>query len=389
VSSHLEAVATDPYYPVPDIDSKPLSLHVQQIGKSYGSHSVINELSLDIEAGSFVALLGPNGSGKTTLLRILAGIEKPQQGRVYYDGIDVTDLPVQERKVAFVYQQYVNYPSMSVFENIASPLRVGKEKLSESQIREKVREVSELLGLTRVLQQLPEEVSGGQRQRCAIARALVKDARFIFLDEPLANLDYKLREELRTELKQIFKRRDGVVVYATPEPIDALMMASHVAYIHEGAIMQYGEVMDVYRNPSHAAVGKYFCHPQMNLIPCEVERSDGDCLIRASAEIAFKVELADEKVENGRYTLGIRPHHLTLSDPQNRLIPFRATVELAEVVGSDTELHLKHEDLQLTLLMQQVEQFPVGEKVIVYLDPNYIFLFESGGGAFVAGTNPG
>ncbi|MBT5167276.1 MAG: ABC transporter ATP-binding protein, partial [Opitutales bacterium] len=272
---------------------------------------MLRDLSLDLEAGSFVTLLGPAGSGKTTLLRILAGIEKPDSGRIFFEGVDVTALPVQKRNIAFVYQQFINYPSMTLFDNIASPLRVAKKKYAETEIKRKVAETAELLGLSGILQHLPEEVSGGQRQRCAIARALVKESRFIFLDEPLANLDYKLREELRADLKQIFRERDGVVVYATPEPIDALTMATHVAFMRKGEILQYGEVRDVYRNPAHAAVGSYFCHPQMNMIPCSMEnRESGESLLRVSQELAFEVSLDRQKLPSDRYLLGIRPPHL-------------------------------------------------------------------------------
>lgn len=344
---------------------------------------MLHNVCLELEAGSFVTLLGPTGVGKTTLLRILAGIEKPDSGRIYFDGVDVTDLPAQERKIAFVYQQFVNYPSLTLYENIASPLSVSKEKHSESEIKDQVMEVAELLGLTQILDHLPEEVSGGQRQRCAIARALVKQARFIFLDEPLANLDYKLREELRTELKQIFKERDGVVVYATPEPIDALTMATHVGFLHEGSILQYGEVLDVYKNPTHAAVGSYFCHPQMNLFPCEVEHLEDETQLNASSELRFGVRQKKDQLPKDRYLLGIRPHHVVLKDPENRMISFKATVELAEVVGSNTELHLRHNGLELRLLMQQVEQFPIGDKVTAYMDPKQLYVFESDTGTFI------
>mgnify|MGYP006077793207 CR=1 FL=1 len=364
-----------------------MSIRAENVCQSYGKQSVLKNLSLELEAGSFFTLLGPTGSGKTTLLRILAGIEKPAAGRIFYDGVDVTDLPVQERKIAFVYQQFINYPSMSLFDNIASPLRVAKEKHSESEIERKVMETAELLRLTQVLHHLPEEVSGGQRQRCAIARALVKEARFIFLDEPLANLDYKLREELRTELKQIFKDRDGVVIYATPEPIDALTMATHVGFLHDGAVLQYGEVLDVYSNPSHASVASYFCHPQMNLFPCQVESRGEGCLLRASPDLTLQVDLKKDLLPADHYLLGIRPHHLFLTDPQNRMTPFKAKVELAEVVGSNTELHLSHKETKLTLLMQQVEQFPVGEEVTAYMDPDHLYIFDPKTGAFLTRTN--
>lgn len=364
-----------------------MTIRTEQVCQSHGRQPVLQNLSLELEAGSFFTLLGPTGSGKTTLLRILAGIEKPVSGRIFFDGVDVTDLPVQERNIAFVYQQFVNYPSMSLFENIASPLRVAKKKIPEAEIQRKVMETAELLRLTEVVQHLPEEVSGGQRQRCAIARALVKEAKFIFLDEPLANLDYKLREELRSELKQIFKDRDGVVVYATPEPIDALMMATHVGFLHEGSILQFGDVLDVYHNPSHASVASYFCHPQMNVFPCKIESRGNTSLLRVSEDLSFEIEIGRDRLPGQRYLLGIRPHHLFFTDPQNRMIPFQAKVELAEVVGSNTELHLRHKKTKMSLLMQQVEQFPVGENVTAYIDPDRLYIFDADTGVFVAKTD--
>jgi glycerol transport system ATP-binding protein len=366
-----------------------MTIRAENIIKSYGKKSVLRDLSFEVEAGSFLTVLGSTGCGKTTLLRILAGIEKPDSGRIYFDDVDVTDTPVQDRDIAFVYQQFVNYPSMTVFENIASPLRVAKEKHTEPAINSKVMEVAEMLRLTEVLQHLPEEVSGGQRQRCAIARALVKGTRFIFLDEPLANLDYKLREELRTELKQIFRKSGGVVVYATPEPIDALMMATHVGFLHEGSILQYGNALDVYENPCHAAVGSYFCQPQMNMLPCSMEGSSGGAMIQINPEMRFKIALSKDTLTANRYLLGIRPHHVHLADPENRMVPFRAKVELSEVVGSNTELHLKHEDFRVTLLKQEVTPFTVGQEVTAFIDPEQLYVFEAASGAFVTRTTKG
>lgn len=363
-----------------------MTIRAENLCKSHGIQPVLRNLCLEVEAGSFLTLLGPAGSGKTTLLRILAGIEKPDSGRIYFDGVDVTDFSVRDREIAFVYQQFVNYPSMTVFENIASPLRVAREKQPEEAIKNKVGELAELLRLTDVLHHLPEEVSGGQRQRCAIARALAKGARYIFLDEPLANLDYKLREELRTELKQIFRDKGGVVVYATAEPVDALMMATHVGYLHEGGILQYGEVLDVYKHPCHASVGSYFCQPQMNLLPCEVTGRRGGTWVQVSPELCFEIGPGAASLPAKRYLLGIRPHHVHLADPETRMIPFRARVELSEVVDSNTELHLMHGDVRVTLLKQEVAPFAVGREVTAFLDPDHLYFFEADSGAFVTCT---
>ena len=361
---------------------------------------VLENLSLQLEAGSFCALLGASGSGKTTLLRILAGIEKPDSGRVYYNGEDVTEISVQKRPIAFVYQQFVNYPSMTLYENIASPLRVSG-RFSDSEIREKVNRVAGLLGLQDVLHHLPEHASGGQKQRCAIARALAKEAPFVFLDAPLANLDYKLREELRVELKQIFgkgrlagengsgsgNRLNGAVVYATPEPIDVLMMASHVGFLHDRNLLQFGEVQEVYRHPAHAAVASYFSHPRMNLFECSMENR-GDCsVLKVTDELKIEVGLGRDRLPNERYLIGIRPHHLDLQRARERMVPFTAEVELAEIVGSNTELHLRHGNVRMILFMDRVEQFVVGDKVTPWIDPAGIYLFDLVTGEFVTRTS--
>lgn len=379
-----------------------MTLRAENICKSYGGKVVLENLSLQVEAGSFCALLGATGSGKTTLLRILAGIEKPDSGRVFYDDHDVTEVSVQERSIAFVYQQFVNYPSMTLYENIASPLRVSKNRLLESEIREKVNKVAGLLGLQEVLHHLPEQASGGQRQRCAIARALVKEARFIFMDAPLSNLDYKLREELRTELKQILggmqcseeggsgvgrPRLKGVVVYATPEPIDVLMMASHVGFLHDRNVLQFGEVQEVYQHPAHAAVASFFSHPRMNLIECTVESQGGRSVLKVTDELRIAVGLGRDLLPDSRYLLGIRPHHLGLRRVHDRMVPFKAGVELAEVVGSNTELHLKHRNIRMTLFMDRVEQFAVGDIVTPCIDPAQIYLFDLTTGEFVTRTS--
>jgi len=174
------------------------------------------------------------------LLRIIAGLERPDKGkgRVFYDDVDVTDIPVRERNIAMVYQDFINYPSMTVYENIASPLRVSKNKLTGKEIDKKVKEVADLLNLSDLFKHYPSETSGGQQQRIAIARALVKDTKYVFLDEPLANLDYKLREELRGQLKETFSNSKGIIIYATADPLDALILSSHVGFLHHGKILQ-------------------------------------------------------------------------------------------------------------------------------------------------------
>lgn len=364
-----------------------MGIVLDNVTKAYGGHLALKGVSLEIDDGDFAAILGPAGSGKTSLLRIMAGIERPDQGRIFFDGKDVTKVPVQKRQVSFVYQQFVNYPSMTLYENIASPLRVSGRSLTKAEIDKKVRANAGLLGISDVLHHYPEEVSGGERQRCALARALTKEARFIFLDEPLTNLDYKLREELRGELKRVFRSQGGAVVYATPEPVDALSMGTHAGVLHQGEILQYGPAEDVYENPACVEVGAYFSYPAMNLFDCEVEDEDGRLYLRVSSALRIDVSGLRNRLDARRYVMGIRAHALSTIRESEALIPLKATVELSEVVGSDTELHLRHLDLRLIVLMQNVMRYGIGEEIEVYVDPKQLYLFDKESRRFVAKTS--
>ena len=200
-----------------------MTLKLDGIEKTVDGSVHLQRIDADLPGGLHV-LLGPTGSGKTSLMRLMAGLDQPSAGRISVDGKDVTGMAVRQRSVAFVYQQFINYPSLTVFENIASPLRLAR--IDRSLVERKVKETARLLHIDHLLDRLPAELSGGQQQRTAIARALIKDAGLLLLDEPLVNLDYKLREELRTELRALFERRDAVVVYSTTEPVEALTMGA-------------------------------------------------------------------------------------------------------------------------------------------------------------------
>lgn len=362
-----------------------MSIEARGISKSHRGIVYLDNISFEIKENDFVTLLGPTGSGKTTLLRILCGVEKPDEGRVYVDGMDVTDLPVQKRDVAMVYQQFINYPSYTVYENIASPMRISKNKYSEAEIDVKVREYADLLGLTSVLSHLPEEVSGGQRQRTAIARALAKNVNFIILDEPLANLDYKLREELRGELKRIFRNKGGAVLYATPEPIDALAMSTHVGVMHQGRMLQFGPVGEVFRNPRSIEVGTYFSHPTMNVLDAELVRSGDSQYLQCSNEL--KIDVSDcSHLAAQKYKVGIHAHTISTEKEKKNMIPIKAEVQLSEVVGSDTELHIQHQDIPIVLLMQKMVTKKIGESITVYIDPDRIFIYDTETNHLVAKT---
>ena len=224
-----------------------MSLELRNVTKRVGAETHIYPTDLKLEAGSFNTLLGTTLAGKTTLMLLMAGLERPSDGEIWFDGKDVTGVAVQKRNVSMVYQQFINYPHLTVFENIASPLRVAGTP--SRAIKQRVESIAELLKLTPMLQRRPSELSGGQQQRTAMARALVKEADLVLLDEPLANLDFKLREELRDELPRLFADRHCIVVYATTEPSEALLFGGHTATLYEGRVVEFGPTGTLYRKP--------------------------------------------------------------------------------------------------------------------------------------------
>ncbi len=354
-----------------------MSIRVEGLTKVFNGKVVLKDLTWEVPTGSFSTVLAPTGSGKTTLLRILAGVERPTSGRVFYDGVDVTKLPVQKRDISMVYQQFINYPSLSVYENIASPIRIANKKIAKGELDTKVQRIAKLLKITHVLDHLPAEVSGGEQQRTAIARALVKGSRFIFLDEPLGNLDYKLREELRGELKTVFK--GSTIVYATPEPVDALSMSSHVGFLSGGKIVQFGPVDEVYRDPGTVDVGYHFSDPPMNLMPAVKEQTDKGVCLRVSETVTFPVGDVASSLPGQDYIVGVRPQDVSADKPIKHSVSFEATVEFTEIVGSSTTLHLSHtQEVHLGATIDKLSKpFETGEKIHVYVNVDRIFIYDA------------
>lgn len=357
-----------------------MTIELKNISKIIQGYETLKDIDFIIENGSFVAVIAPTGTGKTTLLRVMAGLEKPDRGSIVADGLDVTHTHVRNRNIAMVYQEFINYPSLSVYENIASPLRVSG-KLKKQEIDRRVHATAEQLRISEYLKRMPQELSGGQQQRVAIARALVKDAQLILLDEPLGNLDYKLREDLRVELKNLATERNTIFVYATPEPIDALMMASHVAILHDGKIIQYGPTEEVYKKPNHVKSGEYFSDPPMNFLTCEVNNHEAVI----APEFRIPLETLDTDIAPGPYLLGIRAHHIAVKEQANGNgeITLAATVELAEIVGSDTTMRLLHHNLEFIALSQEFRHFDLDQNVVMSLDPGHIHIFDIDSGHIV------
>jgi glycerol transport system ATP-binding protein len=318
-------------------------------------------------------LLGPTSSGKTSLMRLMAGLDVPNSGKIIWGGRDVTGMRVQDRGVAMVYQQFINYPSMTVYENIASPMRLLKQ--TASQIDAAVKKAAELMKLSPFLGRKPLELSGGQQQRCALARALVKDAGLVLLDEPLANLDYKLREELRAEIPKIFEEAGSIFVYATTEPEEALLLGGNTATMWEGRITQFGKTPFVYRQPVNAITARVFSDPPMNFL--KIQKS-GDRLIFGDGQVAAASgSLAG--LDNGDYVAGFRPNHLELEKRVQDALEFTGRLQVTEITGSETFVHLDHHGENWVGLIHGVKNLQIGASLNVYLDPRHIYIFAEDG----------
>jgi glycerol transport system ATP-binding protein len=348
-----------------------MSVSLDHVGRSVDGIPTISDVSLTFERGTLNVLLGPTLSGKTSIMRLLAGLDKPTQGRVTVDGKDVTGFDVRKRSVAMVYQQFINYPSLTVYENIASPLRVqGKPR---DEIERRVQEAASLLRLEPFLKRTPLQLSGGQQQRTAIARALVKGADLVLLDEPLANLDYKLREELRTELPRIFAASGAIFVYATTEPSEALLLGGRTVCLWEGRALQIGNTASVYRQPDTMRVAQVFSDPPLNIVG--IEKKNNAIRYSGGTEAPASGLYAD--LQDGAYRVGFRAHQLELANGIAGRHAFTAIVKVTEITGSESFVHLERDDTNWVAVLPGVHEFQPGDTLDAVLDPDNLFVFDA------------
>lgn len=357
-----------------------MSLVLDGVSKVVSGQTHIHPTDLELSPGTMNVLLGPTLAGKTSLMRLMAGLDVPTSGRVIWGGRDVTGMRVQDRGVAMVYQQFINYPTMSVYDNIASPMRLlGK---TASEIDAAVNKAADLMQLSGMLDRKPLELSGGQQQRCALARALVKDAGLVLLDEPLANLDYKLREELRAEIPRIFEEAGSIFVYATTEPEEALLLGGHTAAMWEGRVTQFGPTPSVYRQPVDATTARVFSDPPMNFL--HVVKS-GESVMFGEGQTAAATE-AFEGLADGEYLAGFRPNHLEIFQHTEGALEFTATLTVTEITGSETFVHLDHMGERWVGLIHGVKDLEIGSALKVYLDPSHVYIFSRDGASVAAAS---
>ena len=357
-----------------------MGLELKGVSKTVDGSTHIHPTDLTLEAGTMNVLLGPTLAGKTSLMRLMAGLDIPQTGQVIWNGKDVTGMRVQDRGVAMVYQQFINYPSMSVYDNIASPMKLLGQSASE--IDAAVRKTAEMMKLTPMLDRKPLELSGGQQQRCALARALVKNAGLVLLDEPLANLDYKLREELRIEIPKIFEESGSIFVYATTEPEEALLLGGNTATLWEGRVTQFGPTPDVYRKPGTATTSRVFSDPPMNFL--QVSKTGPKLTFGGGQSVDIVGRLGE--LPDGRYIAGFRPNHLEIDRHTKDAMEFTCRIAVTEITGSETFVHLDHQGERWVALVHGVRDLKLGSDIKAYLDPSHVYTFNEDGGLAAAAS---
>lgn len=349
-----------------------MSLVLDNVSKVVGGQTHIAPMDLELESGSLSLLLGLTLSGKTSLMRLMAGLDKPTTGRVLVEGQDVTGRAVRKRNVAMVYQQFINYPSLTIYENIASPLRIAR--LSSVDIDRRVRAEAERMGIDSMLDRLPAELSGGQQQRTAMARALVRDAELVLLDEPLVNLDYKLREGLREELPRALEGRRSIVIYATTDPWEALSFGGRTAVLEQGRLVQYDYAARVYAEPATTHVSSVFSDPPMNIIEGELTEDELHIadLLRAGRPDTLS------HIAPGRYLFGLRPGHLRLGGGENGH-RISAVVDVTEISGSDTYVHCEVAEQPWVAVETGVHDYELGASIDLTFDIEQLFVFDRDG----------
>ncbi|UWU13562.1 ABC transporter ATP-binding protein [Rhizobium sullae] len=353
-------------------------LELRNAAKMVGGEYHIHPTDLTLERGTLNVLLGPTLSGKTSLMRLMAGLDRPTSGSIHFDGADVTGVPVQKRKVAMVYQQFINYPALTVYENIASPLRIAGRDAKT--IDAEVRKAADLLKLTPYLERTPLNLSGGQQQRTALARALVKNAGLVLLDEPLANLDYKLREELRQELPRIFSESGAIFVYATTEPSEALLLGGNTATLNQGRVTQFGSTISIYRRPADLVTAKIFADPPLNFITV----SKTGASLQHDDQIGIPVPAHLAAIADGPVTIAFHPHHLALT-PQTKDAPkLRARTQISEITGSESFIHVDYSGVRWVMLAHGIHDIEPDTEIDVFLDTRHLMAFGEDGRAIAA-----
>jgi multiple sugar transport system ATP-binding protein len=357
------------------------SLKIENLTRKYGNVKALDNFSLEVNSGEFMVLLGPSGCGKTTVVRCIAGLVKPTTGQIYIGDQLVNQLPPKDRDVAMVFQNYALYPHMNVFDNIAFPLKM--RKATKQQIKDKVRNISQLLGIENFLDRKPKELSGGQMQRVALGRALVREPKIFLMDEPLSNLDAKLRTFMRTEIKKLQKKIGITTLYITHDQIEAMSMADKIAVMNSGLVQQIGKAAEIYKEPANTFVADFVGSPSMNFLRCNIFENDyyhTIVLESNSAHLQFPIykfpfNLPSEK----NIIIGIRPRDILFLDNEDfNGIKLRGKISFNELLGDDSlvEIKIANDDSIKVANTDPSFDFTVGKDITVGIPYDNIHFFD-------------
>jgi multiple sugar transport system ATP-binding protein len=345
------------------------NVELKNITKQFRTVTALSNVSFDIVNGEFFVLLGPTGAGKTTTLRVIAGLEKQNEGSILFDGENIDKLTPADRDVAFVFQQYSLYPTMTVYDNLAFPLRAPSRHMPEDEIKRRVQEAAEILRIQHLLDRKTARLSGGEMQRVALGRAIVRQPRVFLMDEPLSNLDAKLREALRVELKHLQKTMGSTILFVTHDQIEALTMADRIAVLNEGQIVQQGQPTDIYDRPANTFVAQLVGTPRINLLAAN--RANGTVQVKNSVlNLPAPAQALPADV-----LLGIRPEDVRL-DPQGK---FNGQIVLREPLGVETILHIRLGEQTLLSLIPGMSDLQLGAEVRFNLSPDKLHWFDARG----------
>jgi multiple sugar transport system ATP-binding protein len=351
------------------------SVSFQNIEKSFGTTKVIHNLSFDIQDGEFMVLVGPSGCGKSTLLRMLAGLEEITAGTIAIDSKTVNDLDSKDRDIAMVFQSYALYPHMTVRDNMGFSLKL--RKAAPQVITDRVAKAAGILNLDPYLDRFPRELSGGQRQRVAMGRAIVRDPKVFLFDEPLSNLDAKLRVQMRSEIKALHQRLKTTTVYVTHDQIEAMTMADRIVVMHDGRIEQIGEPLELYDRPDNLFVAQFIGSPAMNIVNGTLRRNNGRTYVEASGGVRWPITRVSGN-DGQAVMLGVRPEHLTIAEASDDAVA--GEIIVVEPMGAETELLIKAGDEQVTLTTNGRPNVNPGERIGLALDPAATHLFDQKSG---------
>jgi multiple sugar transport system ATP-binding protein len=355
------------------------SVKLLNVSKTYdGKEFAVKDVSLEIYDKEFVVLVGPSGCGKTTLLRMVAGLEEITEGKIIIGEKVINDIPPKSRNIAMVFQNYALYPHMTVYNNMAFGLKL--RKIPKNEIEKRVNEAADILGLKDLLNRKPKELSGGQKQRVAVGRAIVRNSEVFLFDEPLSNLDAKLRMQMRAEILKLHQKLKITTIYVTHDQTEAMTMGDRIVVLNNGKINQYGAPLDIYKNPVNKFVAGFIGSPPMNFILGKLNLKDGAKFI--SSDETVKISLPhfnlEESYDGKKIWMGIRPEHFRLASGSEKTLfeEFEITIDLLEPMGNESYIHFKLAGNNCIIRLQLHDNVKTGDKIKVYLIKEHLHLFD-------------